>query len=110
MKKCQLALPPSPPPPSPTPTSKHNPPSLPTKSVESSMPNSNRAKSSRVCPPIYSGKSRINYIPYEKKVIEYEERQYVEKVPVKRKVIEYQERKVIEEVPREVIATDYYAV
>jgi hypothetical protein len=56
------------------------------------------------------GESRVSYVPYEKKVIEYENRTYVEKVPVKRKVITYEERKVIETVPREVVKQDYYAV
>lgn len=56
------------------------------------------------------GESRINYVPYEKKIIEYEDRQYVERVPVKKKVTRYEERKVIETIPREVIKTDYYAV
>ena len=36
------------------------------------------------------GNSRINYMPYEKKVLEYQDRKVVKKVPVKRKVIEYQ--------------------
>lgn len=35
------------------------------------------------------GQSRINYVPYEKKVVEYENRQRVERVPRTRKVIEY---------------------
>lgn len=41
------------------------------------------------------GESRVSYVPYEKKVVEYENRTYVEKVPIKRKVITYEERKVI---------------
>lgn len=39
-------------------------------------------------------------MPYEKKITEFEERQYVERVPIKRKVIEYEERRFFEEVPR----------
>ena len=31
----------------------------------------------------------MNYVPYEKKVIEYEDRQIIEKVPVTRKVVKY---------------------
>jgi len=49
-------------------------------------------------------------VPYEKKVIEYEDRQIVEKVPVKRKVVTYEERRVMETVPREVVKQDFYAV
>ena len=52
----------------------------------------------------------MNYVPYEKKVIEYEDRTYVEKVPIKRKVIQYEERKVMETVPKEVVRQEYYAV
>ncbi len=59
---------------------------------------------------VIKGNSRVEYVPYEKKIIEYENRQYIEKVPVKRKVIEYEERREIESVPREVIKQDYYAV
>jgi len=39
---------------------------------------------------INEGESRIKYVPYEKKIIEYENRSYVEKVPIKRKVIQYE--------------------
>ena len=49
-------------------------------------------------------------MPYEKKVIEYRDRQYVEKVPVKKKVVRYEEKREYEMVPKEVVKTDYYAV
>ena len=49
-------------------------------------------------------------MPYEKKIVEYQDRKVVKKVPVKRKVLEYQERKYIEKIPREVVKTDYYPV
>jgi hypothetical protein len=57
-----------------------------------------------------AGESRVNYVPYEKKVVEYENRSFVERVPVKRKVMQYEERRVVETVPREVVMQDYYAV
>jgi hypothetical protein len=37
-----------------------------------------------------AGESRVNYVPYEKKVVEYENRSFVERVPVKRKVMQYE--------------------
>jgi hypothetical protein len=49
-------------------------------------------------------------MPYEKKVIEYEDRQYIERKPKVRKVVNYEERTVVEEIPREVTTTDYYAI
>ena len=52
----------------------------------------------------------MSYVPYEKKVIEYENRTYVEKVPVKRKVTNYEEKRVVETIPHEVVKQDYYAV
>ena len=42
------------------------------------------------------GTSRINYIPYEKKVIEYHDQQRIERVPKVRRVVDYEERRVIE--------------
>lgn len=57
-----------------------------------------------------TGQSRIEYQPYQRKVIEYENRNRVERVPKTRKVTEYEERRVVEEVPREVIKTEYMAV
>ena len=56
------------------------------------------------------GESRIEYVPFEKKVVEYKDEARVERVPKKRTVTEYREEKVVEEVPREVTVTDYYAV
>ena len=49
-------------------------------------------------------------MPYEKKVIEYEDKQIVEKVPIKKKKTRMEERRVMETVPREVTRTEYMAV
>ena len=49
-------------------------------------------------------------MPYEKKVIEYEDKQIVEKVPIKKKKTRMEERRVMETVPREVTKTEYMAV
>ncbi len=59
---------------------------------------------------VIKGESRIEYVPFEKKVIEYKDEVRVERVPKTRKVVEYREEKRIETVPREVTKTDYYAV
>ena len=59
---------------------------------------------------VIKGESRIEYVPFEKKIIEYKDEARVERVPKKRTVTEYREEKRIEEVPREVTITDYYAV
>lgn len=52
----------------------------------------------------------MEYIPYERKYIDYESREYVDKVPVERTVIDYKEVKRVEYVPREKMITDYYAI
>lgn len=49
-------------------------------------------------------------MPYQKKVMDYETREYVESIPRQRTITEYQERRWVETVPREVVTTDYYAV
>ena len=59
---------------------------------------------------VIKGESRIEYVPFEKKIVEYKDEARVERVPKKRTVTEYREEKVVEEVPREVTVTDYYAV
>ena len=59
---------------------------------------------------VIKGESRIEYVPFEKKVIEYKDEARVERVPKTRKVTEYREEVRIEEVPREVTITDYYAI
>jgi hypothetical protein len=59
---------------------------------------------------VIKGESRIEYVPFEKKVIEYKDEVRVERIPKTRKVTEYREEKRIETVPREVTKTDYYAV
>lgn len=56
------------------------------------------------------GASRFEYIPYQKKVMEYEVREYTEMVPRQKTITEMQERRYMETVPREVMSTDYYAV
>ena len=59
---------------------------------------------------VIKGESRIEYVPFEKKIIEYKDEVRVERVPKTRKVTEYREEKRIETVPREVTKTDYYTV
>lgn len=54
--------------------------------------------------------SRIEYIPFEKKYIEYEQVEKVYQVPVETEVIEYEEVVRNERVPIERTITDYYAV
>ena len=56
------------------------------------------------------GASRFEYVPYQKKVMDYEVREYTEMVPRQKTITEMQERRYMETVPREVISTDYYAV
>lgn len=64
----------------------------------------------QVTPKVYSASSRFEYVPYQKKVMDYEIREYTEMVPKERVVTEFQERRYTETVPREVVSTDYYAV
>jgi len=59
---------------------------------------------------VIKGESRIEYVPFEKKVIEYKDQAKVERVPKKVKKIEYREERKIEKIPKEVTVTDYYAV
>jgi hypothetical protein len=54
--------------------------------------------------------SRIEYIPFEKKYIEYEQVEKVYQVPVETEVIEYEEVVRNERIPIERTITDYYAV
>jgi hypothetical protein len=58
----------------------------------------------------YLGESRIEYIPFEQRVTDYEIREWTERIPHQRTIIEYQERRYIETVPREVTKVDYYAI
>ena len=58
----------------------------------------------------YSGESRIEYIPFEQRITDYEVREWVEQIPRQRTVTEYQERRYTETVPREVTKVDYYAI
>ncbi len=59
---------------------------------------------------VIKGESRIEYVPFEKKIIEYKDQAKVERVPKKVKKIEYKEERKIESIPKEVTVTDYYAV
>lgn len=59
---------------------------------------------------VIKGESRIEYVPFEKKITEYVEQPRVERVPRTVKVQEFKEEVRFEEVPREVTITDYYAV
>ena len=54
--------------------------------------------------------SRIEYIPFEKKYVEYEQVEKIYQVPVETEVIEYEEVVRNERVPVERTITDYYAV
>ena len=59
---------------------------------------------------VIKGESRIEYVPFEKKIIEYKDQAKVERVPKKVKKIEYREERKVENIPKEVTVTDYYAV
>lgn len=59
---------------------------------------------------VIKGESRIEYVPFEKKIIEYKDQAKVERVPKKVKKVEYREERKIETIPKEVTVTDYYAV
>ena len=54
--------------------------------------------------------SRIEYIPFEKKYVEYDRVERVERIPYEREIVEYEEITVNERVPVERTITDYYAV
>lgn len=54
--------------------------------------------------------SRIEYIPFEKKYVEYEQVEKVYQVPVETEVVEYEEVVRNERIPIERTITDYYAV
>lgn len=59
---------------------------------------------------VIKGESRIEYVPFEKKIVEYKDQAKVERVPKKVKKVEYREERKIEQIPKEVTVTDYYAV
>ena len=59
---------------------------------------------------VIKGESRIEYVPFEKKIVEYKDQAKVERVPKKVKKVEYKEERKVETIPREVTVTDYYAV
>ena len=59
---------------------------------------------------VIKGESRIEYVPFEKKILEYKDQAKVERVPKKVKRVEYKEERKMETIPREVTVTDYYAV
>lgn len=54
--------------------------------------------------------SRIEYIPFEKKYIEYDRVERIEQVPYEQEIVEYEEIVHTERVPIERTITDYYAV
>lgn len=54
--------------------------------------------------------SRIEYIPFEKKYIEYDRVERIERVPFEREIVEYDEVVHTERIPIERTITDYYAV
>ena len=54
--------------------------------------------------------SRIEYVPFEKKYVEYEQVEKVYQVPYETEVIEYEEVTRNERIPVERTITDYYAV
>lgn len=59
---------------------------------------------------VIKGESRIEYVPFEKKIVEYKDQAKVERVAKKVKKVEYKEERKIETIPKEVTVTDYYAV
>ncbi len=54
--------------------------------------------------------SRIEYIPFEKKYIEYDQVERIERIPYEREIVEYEEVTRTERIPIERTITDYYAV
>jgi hypothetical protein len=54
--------------------------------------------------------SRIEYIPFEKKYIEYDQIEKIYSVPFEREIVEYEEVVHNERIPIERTITDYYAV
>ena len=54
--------------------------------------------------------SRIEYIPFEKKYIEYDQVERIERIPYEREIVEYEEITRTERVPYERTIIDYYAV
>ena len=54
--------------------------------------------------------SRIEYIPFEKKYIEYDQVERIERIPFEREIVEYEEVTRTERIPIERTITDYYAV
>ena len=54
--------------------------------------------------------SRIEYIPFEKKYIEYDKVEKIQRIPYEREIVEYEEVVHNERIPVERTITDYYAV
>lgn len=54
--------------------------------------------------------SRIEYIPFEKKYIEYDQIERIERIPYEREIVEYEEVTRTERIPIERTITDYYAI
>lgn len=54
--------------------------------------------------------SRIEYIPFEKKYIEYDRVERIERIPYEEEIVEYEEVVHTERIPVERTITDYYAV
>ena len=61
-------------------------------------------------PPAPRSTSRVEYVPVQQSVTEYETREWVETVPRQKTLTEYQERRWTESVPREVSRIDHYAI
>ena len=49
---------------------------------------------------VIKGESRIEYVPFEKKVIEYKDQSKLERVPKTVKKVEYREERKIEQIPK----------
>lgn len=56
------------------------------------------------------GESRIEYVPVQKKVVDYVDEPRYSIVPKKKTITDYREIVKVDIVPREVVMTDYYAV
>jgi hypothetical protein len=68
------------------------------------------SKISQVRYGLISAESRLEYIPYQKAYIEYDQIERVEQIPVQRVITEYEQVVRAERVPVERLVQDYYAV
>lgn len=67
-------------------------------------------RKSQVTLKLMSAESRLEYVPYQKSHIEYDQVERVEQIPVQRVITEYEEVRRAQRVPVERLVQDYYAV